>query len=140
MTKRLILAFLALWVLILVVPGFRERAQPRLQEAGAWTWARMEGPLSPVTDRYRRVQAESDLSEMSRLMTIARNEGRRPPEQRDFAEFLKRHEIAPEGLDPWGTPYLIQQEADSVALTSAGPDLQYGTNDDLVVRVRFRRR
>lgn len=139
MVKRLIVALLILWVVILVVPGLRERAEPRMAAVAAWTWARLERPLSPVTNRYRRVHAESDLSKMSRLITLDRNQGRPLPDQQGLPAFLARNEIGSDGLDPWGMSYLIQQEADSLALISAGPDRQYGTGDDLVVRVAARR-
>jgi|GEM_PF-433826 len=139
MIKRLIVALLVLWFIILVVPGLRERAEPRLTAASAWTWGMMERPLSPVTNRYRRVQAESHMSKASRQMTLTRNQGFPLPDQQGLAGFLARHDIVPDGLDPWGMPYLIQQEADSLALISTGPDLQYGTRDDLVVRIGVRR-
>jgi general secretion pathway protein G len=35
--------------------------------------------------------------------------------------------------DPWGQPYQIHCEGDDISVTSAGPDKQEGTEDDIVV-------
>jgi hypothetical protein len=137
--KRLLLAFLVLWGATLVFPGMKEGVRSRAGDIGAWTGARLAGPLSPITNRYRVVQAENQLSKTSRLLTLQRNQGQRAPEPHELPAYLTRHEIAPGGSDPWGTPYRIVQEADSVAIMSAGADRLFGTRDDLVVRVRFPR-
>jgi hypothetical protein len=138
--KRLLLAVLFLWLVTLVVPGLRERVTPRAVEVGGWAGARLEGPLSPITDRYKRVQAETHLSRTSRLLVTQRNMGQRAPESHELPAFMTRNDIAPDGLDPWGVQYQIVQEPDSVAVMSAGPDGVFGTADDLVVRVRYSER
>jgi hypothetical protein len=137
--KRLALAVLLLVLVVLLVPPLRERADPHMAAAGAWTADRLEIPLSPFTNWYRRVRAEAELDKAARLMVGQRNQGGRLPDPERFADFLNRHDIAAGGLDPWGTPYLMVQEADSVALLSAGPDQRYETEDDLVTRIGQRR-
>jgi len=41
--------------------------------------------------------------------------------------------IADDGqlLDPWGTPYKFEEHDKSVTVTSAGPDKEFGTADDV---------
>jgi hypothetical protein len=137
--KRMILAVLLLLLVVLSVPPLRERADPYVAVAGGWTAERMAGPLSPVSNWYKRIRAEAELDKAARLMVGQRNQGVRLPAPEGVSEFLHRNEIAVQGLDPWGTPYLMVQEADSVALISAGPDGRYETQDDLVARFPQRR-
>lgn len=138
--KRLLLAVLLLWAATLIFPGLGERVEPRVMAVRGWVWDRAEGPLSPVINRYRRTQADSDLTNVARALVNDRSMGLGPPEQADLRAYMARHQIIDDGLDPWGTPYLIVQEADSVAVISAGHDLTYHTEHDLVIRVRFARR
>lgn len=137
--KRLILAVLLLLLITLLVPPLRARAEPSMATAWAWTAGKLEGPLSPITNWYRGVRAEAELDKAVRLMVVQRNQGARLPEPTGLTEFLNRNDIAAEGLDPWDMPYLMVQEADSLALISAGPDRRYETEDDLVARVAHRR-
>lgn len=138
--KKLLLAVLLLWMATLVFPAWRERAEPRVTAVRGWVWERTQGPLTPVRDRYLRTRAESDLNKVIRSLVMQRNLGQQAPRQEDLRSFMARNDIVDDGLDPWGVPYLIVQEADSVAIISAGPDLTYHTEDDIVVRVRYARR
>lgn len=135
--KRLVLAALLLWAATLVFPQLGEAVQLRAVELWEWTGDRLEGPASPITNRYRRVQAENHLSRTSRALVLQRNQGHQPPQPQDLAAFMARHDGPPDGLDPWGVPYQIVHEPDSVAIVSAGPDGVVGTDDDLVVKLRF---
>jgi hypothetical protein len=136
--KRMVLAASLLVLVTLLVPPLRERADPHMATAGSWTAEQLAGPLSPVTNWYKGIRAEAELEKAARLMVGQRNQGMRLPEPARVGEFLNRHEIATDGLDPWGTPYLMVQEADSVALVSAGPDGRYDTDDDLAARFPHR--
>jgi hypothetical protein len=136
--KRIVMAVLLLVLVTLLFPPLRERADPHMAAAGAWTAERLEGPLSPVTNWYKSIRAEAELGKAARLMVGQRNQGMRLPDPERFQEFLNRHDIATDGLDPWGTPYLMVQEADSIALVSAGPDRRYETDDDLAARFPHR--
>jgi hypothetical protein len=135
--KRLVLVAFALWLATLVIPGLGEAMQARAVQVWGWTGERLERPASPIANRYRRVQAENHLSKASRQLVLRRNAGYQPPAPQEISAFLVRHEITPDGLDPWGTPYQLVQEADSLAIVSAGPDLSFGTRDDVVIRLRF---
>jgi hypothetical protein len=135
--KRLLLAVLLLYGATVVFPGLGERAEPKMAAIGDWTWDLMEGPLSPVTNRYRRIRADSELSKMARLLILQRNQGAPGPTEETLAAYLTRHEIAPSGLDPWGTRYRMTHEAGNLTIRSAGADLRYETDDDLKIEVRF---
>lgn len=138
--KRVLVAVLVIWGATLIFPSLREGMHARVTQVASWMGMRLEGPASPITNRYRRLHAESDLSKTSRLLVLQRNQGHPAPEPHELGTFLTRHEIGPRGIDPWGVPYRIAQEADSVAIMSAGPDRTFGTGDDLVVRLRYPRR
>jgi hypothetical protein len=132
--KRLLLFALLLFLGSLVVPGVQEHTRPRVNGALSWAGARLEGPASPLTNRYRRIRAEAELDRTLRRLVMDRNQGMRLPEPTRLANYMTRHDIAQDGIDPWGTPYLMVVETDSIALVSAGPDHRYDTDDDLVVR------
>lgn len=38
--------------------------------------------------------------------------------------------------DPWGTPFRIHCAADELVVISAGPDLAFGTEDDIDAATR----
>ncbi len=138
--KRWLLVLLLVWLVYLLVPGVRERVAPPAAELWARAGASVEGPLSPITDRYRRVRAESNLKKAARLLVTESTMGQRAPPPHELPAFLKRHDIVPDGLDPWGMPYRMVEEPDSLALVSAGPDRTYGTGADVVVRLPYQGR
>jgi hypothetical protein len=135
--KRVLLAVALVWAVTLVFPGLRDRLDPKVESTRAWAGDRLEGPFTPVRNRYRHAQVTSQLDKVQRALVMTRNQGGRPPAQEELGRFMRLHEVTPDGVDPWGTPYLIVQEPDSVAVISAGPDRKYYTSDDLVRRVRF---
>jgi hypothetical protein len=133
--KRLFLAILLLGLTTLMVPSLRERMQPRIDESREWLGHRLEGPLSPVLTPYRTLKTQSRMGEAVRILIRDRNRGMLPPPPSEFPTYLEYHEI--DGLDGWGAPLILSQEADSVAILSAGPDLEYRTEDDIVTKVRY---
>lgn len=133
--KRLILGTLLLGLIVLTVPSLRERAQPRIDATREWLGQKLEGPLSPILTPYRTIKTQSKMGEAVRLLVRDRNRGRPAPAGSDFGPYLTRHEIEP--LDGWGAPILLTQEPDSVAIVSAGPDLEYDTADDIVTKIRY---
>jgi hypothetical protein len=139
MMKRLVLLALLLWAATLVFPQLGEAVQLRAAVLWEWTGDRLEGPASPITNGYRRIKAENQLSKTSRALVLLRSQGQPPPAPQDLARFMARTDGPPDGLDPWGTPYQIVLEPDSVAIMSAGPDRIMGTEQDLIVKLRFPR-
>lgn len=134
--KRIALALLLLTAATLMIPALRHRAQPRIDSSREWLGQKLEGPFSPVLTPYRTLKTESRMSEAARLLIRDRNRGMPAPLPDAFAGYLAGHEI--ESNDGWGAPIILRQEPDSVAMRSAGRDLEYDTEDDIVAKVRYR--
>lgn len=134
--KRLALAFLLLTAVTLTIPALRHRAQPRIDSSREWLGQKLEGPLSPILTPYRTLKTDSRMGDAARFLVRDRNRGMPAPLPAAFAEYLAGHDI--ESTDGWGAPIILEQEPDSVAMRSAGPDLEYGTEDDIVAKVRYR--
>jgi hypothetical protein len=132
---RLMLAFLLLFLVALLVPDLRVRMQPHIEEGRIWLGEHLEGPMTPVLTPYRRLKTQSLIDEATRRLIRDRNIGQQAPLGPDFRDYLVRREIEP--LDAWGAPLLLEQERDSVAIRSPGPDMEYGTEDDLVNKIRY---
>ncbi len=134
--SRIVLAFLLLGFAVLVIPGLRQRAQPRIDETREWLGQRLEGPMSPVLTPFRTVETTTRIDQAVRLLIRERNAGRRPPQPDDFSTFLRQR--GAEFQDGWGAPLIIIQEPDSIIVLSAGEDREYRTQDDLVRKIRYR--
>lgn len=134
--KRIFLALLLLGLATLLIPGLRERSQPRIDQGREWLGQKLEGPLSPVLTPYRTLKTESRIAKVVSHLVRDRNRGRPPPTPGEFRDYLAAYGL--DTLDAWGAPLLLQQEPDSVAIISAGADLDYLSDDDLVTRIRYR--
>lgn len=134
--KRIFLAFLLLGLATFTIPPLRERAQPRIDASQQWLGEKLEGPLGPVLTPYRRLKTEQNMAEAARHLIRDRNRGRRPPVGEAFTGYLSNNQVIQ--VDAWGAPLLLKQEPDSVAIVSSGPDMVPETEDDLVIKVRFR--
>ncbi len=135
--KRLVLVILFLGLATVTVPPLRQRVDPHLDVFRLWLGAKLEGPMSPILDPYREIQAKTQLGHFVSRLTGDRNRGRPPPEARDFANYLVVRKLSEDGLDPWGVPYTVQQRRDSLYLISAGRDAAYGTADDIRDSMRY---
>ena len=135
--KRLLLAVMLLMLSVLLIPALRSRAQPGLDRFREAAGARMEGPMSPVLHPYRRLKTRTEISRVMTELIHARNLGYRRPDPADFQEFIAQQVEDEDGLDYWGSPYIAVPRADSLAVVSAGPDLQYYTEDDIVLEIRY---
>lgn len=133
--SRIILAFLLLALAVLLTPPLREKVQPEIDAGREWLGAKLEGPLSPVLNRYRTLKTQSAIEESIRNLVRNRNIGQAAPDPGDFAAYLTRRDLSP--TDAWGIPLLLEQETDSLAIISAGPDLIFWTEDDLVEKIRY---
>jgi hypothetical protein len=136
--KRLFLAFLLLVGAVLTIPPLRQRAQPRIDAVRETAGQKLEGPMSPVLTPYRRVKTKAEMSKAVTELIADRNRGYPAPAPNEFGEYLVRKLGAEEAtLDAWGSPYIIAPDPDSLEIISAGPDLQYRTDDDLQVKIRY---
>lgn len=137
MIKRILLGLVVLMLLFMTVPPLRRRAQPafdRLDAVGGWA---VEGPLSPAVNPYRKLKAEGAIGKVTREMIRDRNSGFVRPEDEEFQAYMVRKVEGEDGIDPWGIPYAMWPTRDSVAVVSAGPDREFGTDDDVLQTIRY---
>jgi hypothetical protein len=135
--KQLFLGVLILLLATLLVPSLREKTAPHYDRFGHWAAERLEGPLSPVLNPWRRLRSQSEMGEAVRELVQHRNEGFIRPNPDDFRQYMQSQIEDEDGLDAWGSPYLLVPKEDSVSIVSAGPDLEYETDDDIVVTIRY---
>lgn len=135
--RRLFLAVVLLVLAVLLIPPVRHRAQPRIDQFRTWAGERLEGPLSPVLTPYRNIRARSEIGRVVTDLVAIRNRGLPPPRASEFRDFMLNRGLSETGNDPWGSPYVLVQEPDSLGIRSAGADLSYETDDDIIVKVRF---
>ncbi len=84
---------------------------------------------------YKR-SAASQVEEIARILEAEVAQGGDLPTRLTFPEFLQAKFPDPEKtVDPWGTPYYIQNELYAARVGSAGPDRQVGTEDDIRSRL-----
>lgn len=134
--KRIFLAFLLLGLAVLLIPSLRERAQPRIDESRLWLGEKLEGPMSPVLTPYRTLTTQSRIARVAASLIRDRNRGYGVPRPDSFEAYLNGHGM--EVNDAWGMPLILLQEPDSLAVVSPGPDLTYGTEDDVLSKIRYK--
>jgi hypothetical protein len=83
------------------------------------------------------MSTQSEIGQVIRELIQDRNNGYLPPPEDEFEVYIHRRVEDSDGLDGWGTPYALVQDPDSVAVVSAGPDREFDTDDDIVVKIRF---
>jgi hypothetical protein len=110
------------WILVLLlgavlfVKPLRDRARPQLEFA-----------LNPLY----KWEAKNRVNEISRVLVRVRAEGSKLPRPRDFQQFLADKEGANAALDPWGEPYFLYRDQRVFRVSSAGPDREANTTDDI---------
>lgn len=137
--RQLLIAFLLLTLATVTIPPLRQRADPHLERFGEFLGEKLEGPLSPVLNPYRRLKSQSEMGEAVRELIQDRNQGMIRPRPDDFQEYIQREVDGEDGLDGWGSPYILVPSQDSVGILSPGPDREYHTEDDVVVKIRYGR-
>lgn len=133
--KRIVLALLMVGLATLLIPDLRERAEPRIHESRVWLGGHLEGPLTPVLTPYWKLQTQTRIDKAIPALIRDRNQGRPAPLPGEFEDYLERHGF--EAKDSWGSPLVLEQEPDSVAVRSPGPDMDYFTEDDIVRKIRY---
>lgn len=132
--RQLLLAALILTLAILTIPPLRAKAEPHLESAGHWL---VEGPLSPVVNPFRTMKTRQEIGQVTSELVQDRNNGYLPPTVEELDLYIHRRVEGSDGVDGWGTPYTLIREPDSVAVVSAGPDREFGTDDDISEKIRF---
>lgn len=133
--KRLVLAVLLVTLATLLIPSLRQRAQPRIDASREWLGEKLEGPMGPALTPYRTLRTQTRMGEVTRLLIQDRNRGIPAPLPGDFNDYMKRRGL--ETHDFWGVPLIMEQEPDSLAVISAGRDLEYHSDDDIVEKIRY---
>lgn len=137
MRKRILLGLLVLALAVFTIPPLRRPVQPHLNRFGDFLGRTLGGPLGPVLNPYRRLDSEAEIGKVVRELVRDRNMGYGRPDPDDFVAYMQREVEGEDGLDAWGSPYVLLPERDSVAVISAGPDRTYDTDDDITVKIRF---
>ncbi|HUG40738.1 MAG TPA: hypothetical protein VMM12_09640 [Longimicrobiales bacterium] len=137
---RLFLAILLILLLSVSVPPLRSRAMPKYRALGSWVWGYLEGPVSPAFNPWRRMKTRAEMAKIANQLIVLRNRGYPPPTQADLPAFVFRAAEDSTATDAWGSPYQIEIGRDSIYLRSWGADLEPGTEDDILLGVRFESR
>lgn len=136
--KRLLLGVLLVGLAILLIPSLRMRMQPGIDRFREAAGERLEGPMSPLLNPYRTMATRSEMSRITNRLVQMRNMGFPRPAPDDFQAFVRQRVEGEDGLDRWGSPYIILPTSDSVTVVSPGPDLTYGSDDDVTAAIRYR--
>jgi hypothetical protein len=114
--SRIVWILVFLVAAVLLVKPLRERARPQVEFA-----------LNPIYTW----EAKNRVNAISRVLVRARAEGSRLPRPRDFQRFLTEREGADAALDPWGEPYFLYRDRQTIRVSSSGPDRTANTDDDI---------
>lgn len=136
--KRLLLVLLLVGLMVLTIPSTRMRVQPGIDRFLASAGERLEGPMSPVLNPYRAVTTRSEMSRIKNRLIQVRNMGVIRPAPNEFQRFIQQRVDNEDGLDRWGSPYILLPGPDSLTIVSPGPDRAYQTEDDLSTALRYR--
>lgn len=135
--KRLLLALLLVLLAVVTVPQLREEAAPHFRSGASWAGERLEGPLSPALKPIREIQTETEMSRVLNLLMQRRNRGEPPITTEELRDFMIRMDVDSTATDQWGGSYSIIQTQDSLFLRSPGADITAGTDDDMVIGIRY---
>jgi hypothetical protein len=101
-----------------------------------------QAQAKPLLHLIERFTTEVEVSNMIQFMEADALEGDFPTPE-SFESYLRKNNKSKlPGRDPsvdyWGTPYRLELHDHIITITSAGPDKQFGTGDD--VRGSFRKK
>lgn len=119
----LVKLFIAVVVVVALVPPLRARAAPHVGFA---------------IDPLRRVTTQDRVNSVARYVEYETRITGHAPQDRDLPHILKRmfpnrHEVV---MDPWGRRYYLRRRASAFQVGSAGPDQRRGTRDDVLSKPR----
>jgi hypothetical protein len=89
--------------------------------------------------------SRGEMQQIVRDLQDVERAGRSLPTARgEFEQWMSnRYQLFESTVDSWGSPYRLELRGQNIRVISAGPDLEFGTPDDLVVegpRAERRRR
>ena len=100
--------------------------------------------LGPALNPVLSWQTKGEIDQINReLQTLYRTGQSLPARGEPFRDWMFRNFQGGSSLDAWGNSYSLNLWADSVGVSSRGPDLEINTPDDIVKTIpigRQRRR
>jgi hypothetical protein len=123
------------FLIVLVLLGAAWSAPQTRGRMAAWSEPVLVR-LGPLGDRMlqpmHRTAARNELDQLLRQLQGVRQEGRRLPTERDFAEWMRRNALTTRrGLDPWGAEYYVEYGPGVITVGSMGRDGRRDTEDDI---------
>jgi hypothetical protein len=119
---------------VLTVPGLREKGEPRMDESRIWPGGEAGGSAGAGTQPVPALRTQSELSKAATAHPRTATGATATRGRTSFGSTLSAMVRA--SVDAWGTPLIILvPEQDSLAIISAGPDLDYETDDDIVAKI-----
>jgi hypothetical protein len=129
---RMLIAVIVILAVIWAIEPARQRVT-----AAAVPVLEALGPVGEFALRpARRMGAKSQARQITRMITIERNENREVPDARSFDRWLARR-MPDDRLDPWGNVYWLDLRTNTLTVGSNGPDGVRGTDDDISHSVAF---
>lgn len=87
--------------------------------------------------------AQNELNGIARVLHTDSMSAMELPTPEQFADYIRKNVIRKENVnrdpatDMWGTGYQLTIEGRTARVSSAGPDKQFGTSDDIVAEARL---
>lgn len=97
--------------------------------------------LAPVMNPFLIWQTQGEMDRIGReLQSLNRRGSELPSSGASFHTWMGQTFYGPERMDAWGVDYTLKIWLDSIGLVSNGPDMEIGTDDDLVLTALIQRR
>lgn len=126
--KKLILILVLAFGAALAVPATRPRVLALLRPV-----------TKPILDPVLGWSAKGEMARIARDLESTEEFNGELPSSREFSRWLAGRYSAGQGdTDPWGSHYYLRLWSDSFVVGSPGPDLQMGTEDDILVSKKRR--
>ncbi len=139
MVKKVLVPLLLAAGLLSAVPSLRARTLSHLRPAVGRAYAVARPLIDRVLNPLFRWSTRNEEEQYLLILRNRANLGEPLPRPSEFRAFAARSAIsARDGNDRWGSPYYLVLTRDSIRVGSAGPDLERGTDDDVVSSVSRR--
>ena len=97
--------------------------------------------LAPVMNPFLIWQTQGEMDRIGReLQSLNRRGSELPSPGASFHTWMGQTFYGPERMDAWEVDYTLKVWLDSIGLVSNGPDMEIGTDDDLVLTALIQRR
>ena len=97
--------------------------------------------FAPLLNPFLTWQTEAEMDRVGReLQSLNRRGADLPKPGASFHSWMGSTFYGPDRTDSWGIDYTLKVWQDSIGLVSNGPDLEIGTEDDIVLISLIQRR